>query len=260
MKGTKIWLVLAVLLVVAGGSFMAVGLSMGGSKAMAFDWKKLRFVDAETKYVSGEVEFDGFSGVDLSIITADVTISVGDKYMVEYKLPESAIDSIEVKDGVLHITEKDEVTTWINIDFNADNNRYVKITVPAKTLDKSKIKVVTGDVIINGVDYAGDIKVVTGDVSIIDAKMDGINVSGTTSDVICENVDVKNAQIYVTTGDVSVKLMSGSVSDLSAELKTVTGDVEIDGKEYDNKYTLSADTSRTFTVHTTTGDITVRGN
>jgi len=262
MKGTKIWLILALLLIVAGGSIMAVGISMGGYKSMAFDWKQFRFVDAETTYIEGEVQTEEFSGIHLEIVTADVEVCVGDKYMVEYRVPENVVKSIEVKDGVLNISEKEENSAWynFNIIISSDNRRYIKITVPKKELESCSIELVTGDVTFKGIDFGGKIELVTGDVEISDGTLSDIIISGTTSDVKCDNITVGTAEISVVTGDVKLGIAGDIHDGIGYKLATVTGDVKVGGDDMGSVYSSAGEGDRLIGVSATTGDIVITGN
>ena len=85
MKGSKIWLIIAVLMLVSGLGLAAIGTANGGTWKMRFDLKdfKVKTADSE-EYVNKTEIVDQFSTIKVITSTVDINIENGDKYSVTY--------------------------------------------------------------------------------------------------------------------------------------------------------------------------------
>ncbi|MBR4343625.1 MAG: DUF4097 family beta strand repeat protein [Lachnospiraceae bacterium] len=124
-----------------------------------------------------------------------------------------------------------------------------------KSLDS---KSSTGDVAISGskIEKRYDAKLSTGDIQMDNTSMEKIQVKGSTSDITFNNVQVDDIDFDVTTGDIKL-LLDGKNEDYSIKLHTSTGDMNIDGIEYDGKNFESQKGSKNIKIETSTGDITI---
>ncbi len=98
-------------------------------------------------------------------------------------------------------------------------------------------------------------KTQTGDIDVNDSKIDSVKIEGSTSDIEFEDVETDDVYIKVSSGECELDI-DGSAKDYSCSLSSSTGDIEVNGTEYEKQYTLNGG-SKNITVTTSTGDITV---
>ena len=276
-KATKIWLIIAALLVVAGLMLFAAAMS-----AYRWNFTRLSTVAYETNtYEISEI----FTNISIATDTADIVFlpSHDGKCRVECCEEEKAKHSVTVQDGTLTIQLIDERTVEDYIPYIGINIGSPKITVylpegqyaslslsgstgdievpEAMQFEDVDISFSTGDVSFFASAASVKIKTGTGSILMEHASAGALDLSVSTghitvSDVICEG----NVQVSVSTGKVSFTnlrcqnlLSQGNTGDILMEnviasdsfsIERTTGDVAL----------VRCDASEIF-IKTTTGDV-----
>ena len=216
-KTTKIWLVIAAILVVVGcmmfGGVMAV---------LGWDFVKLSTDKYETnKY---EIEED-FNAISMNTDTADITFvpSEDAKCKVVCYEQENATHSVAVKDNTL-VIETIDSRTWyeyVGINFGTPE---ITVYLPKKVYTSLSINEDTGDITVSDMTCLGDIT---------------LNVS--TGETTLTNVECKN---LISSGSTGYVFLNHVIATEKFSIKRNTGDVRFDG----------SDATEIF-VETSTGDI-----
>lgn len=274
-KATKVWLVVATLLVIAGAcAFAAIMVQCN------WDFTKLSTVTYETNTYSVTEEFESIS---VDIDTADILFAFCEdgKCRVECYEEENAKHSVTVQEGVLVIQEAEQ-KAWhdhIGIYFGSPKvtvylpkSEYASLTVKTDTgditvenmiLDVLELSVSTGDITVSAVTCQGDmqVNVTTGEMKLTDTTCQNLTSKGSTGDITLKTVIVADAlAIERSTGD--VRLEGADAARLSID--TNTGDVK--GRLLTDKvFIAESDTGRVDVpksenggrceVRTNTGDI-----
>lgn len=177
-----------------------------------------------------------FTALKLDVDVAQITVTPGDGFRVEYGLcNEPEISTAD--DGTLTIREKAADHWWDGIHFTQNIQPYVKVTVPAGT-------------VLSTVDVTVDV----GDVEISKLELGALHVDADVGDLDCREMAVAGAvQMEVDTGDIafdgsaaridadtdvgSLKfLLPGAAADWAMELETDVGEITVDGMHQGSRY------------------------
>lgn len=216
---TKVWLILAVSLLLVGG-ILFTGVMM----ALGWDFSKLSTVEYETNKYTITKEFKNIS---IKTITADVEICPsqdGNTSVVCYE-QEKLKHTVEVVDGTLYLNVIDTRDFFDSLVINF-RQPIIKVYLPEAEYGK----LVIGNT--------------TGDVDISDGfQFHSIDVSLTTGDIRCAASAVGTIKLKTTTGNIKMKNLKANI----AELDLTTGDI----------YMLNVLLSWKLTVVGTTGDVRI---
>jgi len=270
-KSRKVWLIIALLMMVVGVGFASVGTAMGGRWGMIFDWDNFRIVSTSKEIVSDKVSIDGsFKKLDIKTSTVDVNIKVGNENTLEYKVPEAYKPEITTVGNTLSVvTRERNGFTLFNFDFGRDEESYINITLTEdmfKEFMNLEFSTSTGDLYIDSVDITGHIETSTGDVRLTGLKSNGISIDGSTSDVYISDCNINGSlKTSLSTGEVIIKNL---VITEKYEAETSTGDIEIshseipwfimDGSTSDLK--VKSSEMNKVEVNTNTGDVELELN
>lgn len=217
MKKVIIWLITAVVLLVAGASVMALSVIKYGPESY--------YADVETH--KSDYEFDApVTEINVNTVDGDVYILPSDSDVCHVSCIESdrQYNFVEMRDGVLSVTS--HLENRLEIDYLPFTEPpSVTIYIPSSEYN---------DLIIN---------VTHGDVRISNLVFDSIDITAITGDVLFDMCDANEIVVNVTTGDVEGTLLSGKVFDAH----TVTGDVDVPENS----------DGGTCTVSLTTGDVSI---
>lgn len=295
-KSTKIWLVVAIALILIG--VMAIESVM---TVLDWDIEKLSI----SKYATKEDTInEEYRGISIVTDTADVVIapSKDGKTIVVCHEQENEAHTVAVKDGrlTIELTEHKQWYDHIGIDFGTPK---VTVYIPAGEHGALSVKLSTGDVTVSKdfefehVDIAastGDvtsaasasgavkIKTGTGDIRVQDASVASLELSVSTGRVMVSRVSCEgNVTLTVSTGKSHLSDMtcqsftsSGDTGDISMEnviaagnvtIERTTGDVELERCDAAELWikTSTGDveglllSEKVFIVHTRTGDFDV---
>lgn len=255
-KKTKIWLIVAASLVLAGG------LIFGGAMTMLnWDFSKLSTSKlTETTHTITEE----FSGISITTKTADITFlpTEEENATVVCRKFEKETYAVTVRDGslVIALEQPRKWYDYIGIHFGTTSitvylpeTHYASLVVSSNTGDITLPKAFSFERV--------DIGLNTGDVKVFAATSDSLKLKTTTGKIQVENVTAGAVELSVNTGHTyltNIKCQTltsrGDTGDLAmqnvivAEKLTIrrdTGDVELDG----------CDAGEIF-IETDTGDVT----
>lgn len=265
-KSTKIWIIIAAVLFVAGGAVFT-----GAMAALGWDLTKLNTVKYETK--TYEITED-FSDIKIDVNTDKIVFEPADdgKCEVVCYCPEKSSHSVTVEDGALVIRADDERERYSfigNLDFSTpkitvylpkdsyaalsvrsdtgditlpDDFTFDSLDIDAKTSDikcaaavngRINISLSTGDVELNcGTAGEIDIETSTGKINVRDTQCEGkITAKMSTGNLCAENVTCKSLTSKSSTGSVTLKKV---VASGDFDIKTSTGNVRFDGADAAN--------------------------
>ena len=198
-KATKVWLITAAALVLAGCILFA-----GVMSVLGWDFKRLSTVRYETNLT--EVS-EAFSEISVTTETADVTFLLSDdgKCSVECYEAENAVHSVRAADGVLTIELNDQ-RSWqdhIGVYFGSPA---ITVRLPRAEYDALRVSQSTGKVTVPEVFSFGraDISAGTGSVSFSAAARETVKIRTSTGDICVENTAVGGLDLSAVTGRVTV--------------------------------------------------------
>lgn len=277
---TKIWLIVAISLIV-GGSIIFVAVM----SSINWNFHKLSTTDYTTNTYTSAADFQDIS---IDTTTAEITFlpsEDGSTRVSCYEL-EKVPHTVTFDDGKLVIEEKDQRQWYEHIGINFGSPE-IKIYLPENTYGALKIDTTTGDVTIPA-DFTfesihvnattGDIqsracasgnieiKVTTGDVALTDVTTENdIIIQISTGDVTLHNVKCQNLNTHGTTGDVAIENL---IATNQLDIRRTTGDVTFkasDAKTINIRVGTGSVTGnllsgKTFTAKATTGSVRVPEN
>ena len=237
--GKKIWLILAIVLIVVGlGVFVFTACSVG------FDFSKW----ATVKYVTnGHTIEEEFENISIETDTADINIlpSEDETCKVVCYEQEKVRHTVIVENGTLTIKAVDERKWYdhIGISFHGP---WINVYLPQTAYKALKIEEDTGNIAINqGVTFASmDVSVSTGDVTNHASTTGQMKIKTTTGDVELENVSAKSIDLKTNTGKITV---NGVACEEGVSVDVSTGDAY-----------LTDITCKGLTSTGNTGDISLR--
>ncbi len=275
-NSTKIWLVIASLLIVAGCVTFAVSMSMN-------DWNFSAL--STVKYDTSIHEInDDFDYISISTDTADIVFAVSDndKCIVECFEDVNAKHTVKAEDDTLTINVIDEKAwyDYIGVDFSSPT-----ITVYLPKTEYATLSVIesTGDITIPK-DFkfkSVDISASTGDIESCASSSDLLKIHTSTGDICVESASVGSLDLSVTTGTVylddvscknslSIKVSTGISSVNNVECTTLnssgdTGDIILNNVTANDELNIKRTTGNVsfnnsdaceIFVETDTGDVT----
>ena len=199
LKKTKLWLLMAGLLVALGGIVFTVTMTAAG-----WDFTRLGTVEYEenTHAVSEE-----FSGIAVQTRTADILLVPSDdgSCRVVCKEEKKVKHSVTVKDGILTVSRVDERAWYDYIGIDAGDPE-ITLYLPQAEYAALVIEGGTGDVEIpRDFSFASiDVSVDTGDVTCLASASGVIELSADTGDILLEGVTAKGIGLRTSTGGISV--------------------------------------------------------
>lgn len=219
-KKTKVWLMLAILFIFAGG-ILFTGVMM----ALDWDFAKLSTTEFEvTEYEVAEL----YENIYIDTETSDVIIIPSDvrKTTVTCLEQENMKHRVAVVNGTLEIKLEDTRAFHHHIAINFRKPQ-IKVYIPRGEYGDLSIKATTGDVVIqNGFSFENiDVSLTTGDIRCNAYAKKGIRLKTTTGDIRMEDVRAWNAELRLTTGNVYMLnvVLSGNVL-----VYGTTGNVRLD--------------------------------
>lgn len=201
------------------GCVILVGLVINTVKLFNIGLFGIKNISGLGKVVEDTVELNGdLSELSVNLSLAELKISNGDVISVSYRLPEKLVPEIELKNGILEITNKNAKANGIGSlkDLSSDGYK-ITVTIPA-------------NVELNFI----DMKVDCGNVELEDRTFERLDAS-----VDCGNIEFKN--IEADTINLEADLGNADLSDISCKSMTIQvdcGNIEVADSNFDN---VSAD-------------------
>lgn len=269
-KGTKVFLTLSIVLIIAGSALFGIGLSMGGklnTTGFSFSGGTISILQNGGDLVSDQFNLQPFKTLNITTSVTDIYIEKGDNYSISYNVREDFIPVIDTKDDKLIVSCKNNNNNFnFNLlSINTHKDERLTITVPSDcdgiNLDLSGS---TADIHVSDICVSGKIDLSTGDIHLKNLNGEKLILETSTGDKHIKDCEYEEIEIKSSTGDNKIndstfttlksKSSTGEfkASNTSADfinVSTSTGDVtmKLDGKEKDFDYD----------IHTSTGDVTV---
>lgn len=235
-KSVKIWLVIALILVLLGAFIFAIAMANYG-----WNFTKL----STDKYVNNTYNPDSeFDKISINVNTTDIKLAPSEdgKCSIVCRETDKIKHSAFVQNGTL-IIEIEDTRRWydhIGIFYESPN---MTVYLPKKEYVSLIIETDTGDIILpkcfnfKSLEIDGD----TSDIKCL-ATASNLEIETSTGDVNLDTVTADRISISSDTGDIKLKSV---VADNSIEIETDTGDVAFEGSDAKN-----------ISVQTDTGDVT----
>ena len=256
-----------VLLFIAAGCLIAgVILFVCVSASINFDFMEF----ASMQFVTNNYEVEEyFESISVETITADVEVRLakdGRCRVVCYE-KEKLTHSVDVKDGVLFITESDQRNILDHIKGGLFSVGTPSVTVYIPDRDYSLLKVdnTTGNVELNGKFGFNelDIQTTTGDITLNNVFCRGnVSLQVTTGDIVLDQVYCRYLAALGATGDAVLKNV---IAENTMRIKCTTGDIKLERCDASTLYlnattgdiTGTLLTAKDFSASATTGEVNV---
>lgn len=260
-KATKIWLMIAALLVVVGCVMFALVMS-----AYQYDFDKLSTETFETNIHEINNEF---SNISMHTDTADITfvLSNDGKCRVECYEEAKAKHSVAVQDDTLVIKVSDEKSWYDYIGINVDSPK-ITVYLPETEYTSLCIDESTGGIEIpdNFKFESVDISLSTGAVQLSASASNSIRIEASTGSISVENISAGALDLSVSTGTITV---SGVTCAGDANISVSTGKTHLTDVACKN-LTSSGNTgdiflnhviaAEKFSIERSTGDVRFDGS
>lgn len=238
-KAMKIWLIIAIALVVVGAGVFTAALA-----ACGWDFSKLSTVQFETNTYSGT---DRITGIRVDTDTADIRFAPSEdgQWKVVCHEAEKMNHTVSVKNGILTIKVVDEREWYDHIGIWIGSET-VTIYLPEQEYASLVIRESTGDVEVPKAFRFGtiDINVSTGAVRNYASATGVIKITASTGDIHVEDVSAASMELSVTTGHVTGR---GLTCEGKLSVGVSTGDAQLTDVKCEN-----------FTSDGSTGDIVLK--
>ena len=271
-KNSKIWFIVASLLIVVGAIVCITCILLSGGKFVS-------------KYDTKIYENLGvINDIDIDVDTADIKFvksSDNTTKVVCYE-HEKIKHTVEVVDGKLKINVKDDRKWYdfIGIGFESSS---ITVYLPNIEYGSLCISSTTGDVLVSkafkfsSIDIDGS----TGDIECLASCIDDININLSTGDILVKDVTATHLSLTVSTGEIEVEnaVIAGNikikystddcslenVTGLNLSINGGTGDVDLENVIISNKMDISLSTGDVnfnksdaleIKVEVSTGDVT----
>lgn len=253
---SKAWLIIAVILVVAGLIMFAAVMS-----EYNWDFSKLSTV----KYVSNTYEVtDPFNSISIDVETTKIefVMSDGDECRIDCYELEKLLHHATVQDGTLVINTTD-TRKWYDYICISFGTPKMTVYLPEDQYKTLSVGTDTGDVIVpstfsfENLEVNGD----TSDVTCLASVSDTIDISVSTGDIKVEGVTVNRLNLSTSTGKINV---SSVTVQNDIDIETDTGAVKLTDVTCEN-FKAEGDTGKivltnviasgSFSVDNDTGDV-----
>lgn len=295
-KATKIWLIVAASLVLAGCIIF-----IGVMSALKWDFTKL----STGKYETNIYEInETFNNISITADTSNITFALSDdgKCKVECYEEKDTTHSVSVENNALVIKSKEHKAWYEYIGFNFISPK-ITVYLPKTEYNSLSINESTGNVEISNVFSFenADISLTTGNTKFSASASQTIKIKSTTGNIRVENTSADSLDLSVTTGNITVSganckntitvnvstgnsnltdisckdvISSGSTGNINLNnviavnkisIKRSTGNVKFNGSDSNEisvktstgNVTGSLLTGKKFTTETSTGNINV---
>ena len=218
-RTTKIWLTVAIVLVVFGALLFTRIMAKSSWDFSLFDTDEYKTETIEIK--------EGFDGISIQSSVADITFvpAADGKCLVEFYDPSHTTHSATVQNQMLRIEAKDTRKWFESLTISTKSPR-LTVYLPQTQYASLQIKSTTGDIVLPEDFRIWDIDIATdtGDVTCYTPEAGGIHISTDTGDILLENASVGELDLSVSTGHIVV---SSVVCSMDLSLTVSTGKSEL---------------------------------
>lgn len=218
-KSKKIAIIIAVIMI-----FVGFALAMGATVMLGFDIKELNTLTFETNSYSVE---EAFTNISIDGAECNVSLVKSEDGICNVVCHESdkITHTVEVKDGTLSITRRDNRKWYENIGvYWGDMD--IEIYLPESEYDALYVKTLSGDIAIPEAFHFGDTEVqsTSGNVDFTASVSGNLSVKTVSGEVYVSRTDSKKVSVQSTSGDIDFKDV---VSQEEIHIESVSGDVEL---------------------------------
>lgn len=252
----KVWIIIAVCLVAAGGIISALSFA-----AIGFDFEGL----ATEKFISNEHNVtEDFSNIKIDVNTSDIDFvrSETDECMVVSIDSEKVKHTVAVKDGTLLISIEDN-RKWYDYIGVSFGGMSLTIHLPKEQYDTLKIESDTSDIIVpKDFTFSGaSIETDTGDIEFLASLSGALEISSDTGNIKIDSINAESIILENDTG--KTELNEVKCENINAE--SDTGDIRFINTLVSEDITATSDTgdvmfeesdAELIYVKTATGDVT----
>ncbi|MGN0393801.1 MAG: DUF4097 family beta strand repeat-containing protein [Coprococcus sp.] len=222
-----------------------------------FGWgrniKWVNMVSSSGNVVSDTKNFEPDDNIELIIDMglADIDIKTGDKGELIYSCNEKLIPILEVEDGVIRLTQKNN-----NISYRGRNECKVTLIIPENVkVSKIKADLDLGDIDLNNMKCDScNIMSSLGEVDIIDSQLGDMQITCNLGDCKIDNCDFTSLEADMDLGDIEVKSRQ-NLSDWSIDVSCSLGEVRVNNDDCGTKFKQSGDEKSFVNITNSMGDI-----
>ncbi len=275
-RARKVWLIVALCLVVAGAIMCFASI-----KSLNYDFKKFNTAEFKTKTYHVTEDF-----TDISILASecDIEFKLSDDgtCKIECLEDERLSHFIEVKDGRL-VIERIDNRKWYELIGIYNGEIHLTVYLPEYSYNSLVISTLSGDVEITKDFMFENAEIITtsGEINFIARVNEKLKLSSNSGEINLGPIITKNVQVDTISGDITLKSVkcnnanlcstSGEISlnqvkvNGDLQIKTTSGDIELEYSDAKDLYLQSTSgdidgillTPKIFSVKTTSGDVSV---
>ena len=247
--------IITIICIIAGTCYHVIGWGVHFFSEQPFISHILGDNDTESESLNQTTEtLDSFDNTKLDISVSDLTITTGDSYSISYDTNRAVlIPKYEVSHGTLTVTQKSK-----HNNFWGSTHCAITITVPENTvLNNLTADGSVGDVLFKDIQaQKSTLDFSVGDLDLENCALGDCSIDTSTGDIDVQDCTFGNMGIDTSVGDVSVSV-SQDLASYDMTLDTGVGEVTVNGGSHKDHYESRGDSSNTFTVDNSTGDISV---
>ena len=247
--------IITIICIIAGTCYHVIGWGVHFFSEQPFISHILGDNDTESESLNQTTEtLDSFDNMKLDISVSDLTITTGDSYSISYDTNRAVlIPKYEVSHGTLTVTQKSK-----HNNFWGSTHCAITITVPeSAVLSNLTADGSVGDVLFQNIQaQKSTLEFSVGDLDLENCALGDCSIDTSTGDIDVKDCTFGNMEIDTSVGDVSVSV-SQDLASYDMTLDTGVGEVTVNGGSHKDHYESRGDSSNTFTVDNSTGDISV---
>lgn len=233
-RRTIIALIVAALLIIAGGMILVLGLSFAGDNTQKSELIRQEIIIQER-----------FDNVAIDTEDCDVKFAMfsgRDDCMVEVHSYENVKHTAVAEDGTLKIKMIDKRNWTDHISFGRTESMEMTVYLPAVEYESLQIRTDTGDITLAQEPFFREVMLRsdTGDISCVGVDGDVLDCMTSTGDISVQNSVPNMLNLQSNTGDFAVSVVAGD----EIHMKTNTGEVDAENVKV-----------QMFTCNTETGDV-----
>ena len=247
--------IITIICIIAGTCYHVIGWGVHFFSEQPFISHILGDNDTAAESVNQTTEtLESFDNIKLDISVSNLTVTTGDSYSISYDTNRAVlIPKYEVSHGTLTVTQKSKHNNFWGSTYCA-----ITITVPENTvLHNLTADGSVGDVLFQNIQaQKSTLDFSVGDLDLENCALGDCSIDTSTGDIDVQDCTFGNMGIDTSVGDVSVSV-SQDLASYDMTLDTGVGEVTVNGGSHKDHYESKGDSSNTFTIDNSTGDISV---
>lgn len=201
-----------------------------------------------------DVDLSEFHSMKADLRVCNLTIEQGQRYGISYDCNEELEPEIDVRDGVLILSQKKK-KIWKMIN---NQNCNITVTVPADTqLERFLAETDVGDLDIRQMEIQYfDAQIDVGQLDISDCTLGNVSIESDTGDIHLGACIFDDLDIDSDLGTIKVN-SKRSLKDYSMDLNTDLGNISVNGEEEKREYSNQGNRDKRITIDVDCGDIEI---